>query len=499
MNNDLLSKLFDALNSNGIPYSYWKGSFSLSQALSGEKDIELLVGRSSLPNAVEIILRFGFKPVLQRWGEETPGIYHYFCFDPNKQCFLHIHLINDIITGESFVPSHILPLDSLLLENTYTLGGIKVASKPAELILFILRTYIKYGAFLDLVFMLGKSEKIKDELNWLITDGNISESFTLLSEYSPFIDKQLFIKCIEAIRENSSLLKKILLAHRVRKNLQKYAKQNIFSRLISNIIFIHRQIMRRLYGNKKNRVPGAGGMIIAFVGPEATGKSTLVSESKRWLKMIFTVNSIHAGKPPSTWRTYPINIFLPLLRQLVPEFRTSRIEGHVSEKKNSFKNSSSQGTTSLLYAIRSVALAWDRKKLLIKARQSAANGEVIICDRYPSLTVGAMDSPRLEENSNSGGFRMSIFNYLAQMESKIYRQIPIPDLVLKLNVSIEIAKQRNKDRIKKGKESDEYVESRHMLQKNWKIPGKSGIYNIDTDQSLGETILMVKKTIWEAL
>ena len=94
---------------------------------------------------------------------------------------------------------------------------------------------------------------------------------------------------------------------------------------------------------------------------------------------------------------------------------------------------------------------------------------------------------------------MSIYNYLAHLETKIYRKIPAPDIVLQLSVSIEIAKQRNKDRIKKDKESDEYLESRHQQKKGWKIHSETRIHSIDTDQSLDKTILLVKKTIWEAL
>ncbi len=500
MNRDLISDLFDTLNVNGILYSHWKGNFSLTQALSGEKDIELFVERTFLSKVIEIILRFGFKPVLQRWGAEKPGIYHYYCFDPDRHHLLHIHLLNSVITGESFVPSHILPLDSLLLDNTYTIGQVKLTSKPAELILFVLRTYIKYGALLDLVFMLGKSEDLKTELQWLLSDGDTSESLALLNKYCPLIDKKLFIACIDGLKQNGFSIKKLLLAHRVRTDLQIYAKYNILSRVMANFQFLWQQIWRLLFGNKKNRVPGAGGIVIAFVGPEATGKSTLVSESEQWLRKIFTVKSIHAGKPSSTWVTYPVNIFLPLLRKLIPGFRTNHLEGHVPAKKSSPQfSSNSRRITSLLYAIRSVTLAWDRRHLLNRARRSAAKGEIIICDRYPSLTVGAMDSPRLLENPNSRGFRLFIYNYLAHLETKIYRKIPAPDLVLQLSVSIEIAKQRNKDRIKKDKESDEYLESRHQQKKGWKIHSETRIHSIDTDQSLDKTILLVKKTIWEAL
>jgi len=244
----------------------------------------------------------------------------------------------------------------------------------------------------------------------------------------------------------------------------------------------------------------AGGTVIAFVGPEATGKSTLVTENKQWLNEMFSVKCIHAGKPPSSWLTIPVNILVPLSRKLLPGLRTSRIEGHGS-RNISHVDSTFNPTkkTSLIYAFMSVISAWDRKCLLIKARRFSANGDLVICDRYPSETIGAMDSPRLREEPNSGGLQMLLYNYLARLETRFYRQIPPPDLVLQLKVSLETATKRNHDRIKRGKESDEYLESRHRQNKNWKISGKTMIRDINTEQSLLETILQVKKAIWDIL
>lgn len=240
-------------------------------------------------------------------------------------------------------------------------------------------------------------------------------------------------------------------------------------------------------------------MVIAFVGPEATGKSTLVSESSKWLGQVFSASTIHAGKPPSTWITAPINLFLPFIRQLWPRLRTSRIEGHVSISDQPKISPINSGVSGLIYAFRSVSLAWDRRHLLIRARRLAARNEFVICDRYPSETIGAMDSPRLEEIRNPKGLTDLMVNRLARIENRLYREIPPPDIVLKLKVSVETAKRRNQERIKIGKETDEYLESRHRQSGEWNMPGTKYVYTIDTEQSLDETILSVKKAIWESL
>jgi thymidylate kinase len=243
----------------------------------------------------------------------------------------------------------------------------------------------------------------------------------------------------------------------------------------------------------------AGGIVIAFVGPEATGKSTLVSETKKFLGQAFAARSIHAGKPPSTWITAPINIFLPLVRQWMPQMRMSRLEGHVSQPDLEDAPVKTKGLSGVVYALRSVSLAWDRRRLLVHARRLAANGEIVVCDRYPSEMIGAMDSPRLHEEPDAHGFLPRIFNWLARLEQRFYQQIPPPDLALILKVSVETARQRNRDRIKVGKETDEYLESRHRQARQWMKSGTKYIREIDTEQSLDDTISCVKKAVWESI
>ena len=43
-----------------------------------------------------------------------------------------------------------------------------------------------------------------------------------------------------------------------------------------------------------------GGVVVAFVGSEACGKSTLLAATEHWLRPQFAVRRVHAGKPPST-------------------------------------------------------------------------------------------------------------------------------------------------------------------------------------------------------
>lgn len=495
----LINELIEALNSSGIPYCHWKSNFSLAQALAGETDLDLLVDLSFLPQAIKILDHFKFKRAMVI-RQQDPGVYHYYGFELQTGRLIHVHLYSHVLTGESFIKSHSLPLEKMLLEKTYQIENIKVTDKPAELVLFILRNYIKYGSLLDIIYLLKSRNAVNEELSWLQPDIYITDALILLKRFCPVIDEKIFLRGLQLLQNKGSLLMRVIQAQKVRRRLRIYSRYSRVRRIQLYLKLLSGYFWSRIRGHSKNKILATGGAVIAFVGPEATGKSTLVSESENWLNKIFSVTSIHAGKPPSSFLTYPLNVFLPLLRKLLPALRTSRLEGHVSiNSQSSVISAESHGSSSLLYALRSVALAWDRRKLLVKAKRYAANGKIVICDRYPSATTGAMDSPRLTATRASKKFGSFIYNKLAHLETRLYKQIPVPDLVLRLKVSVETAKQRNKDRIKKDKESNEYVESRHLKNKDWQVAGKTSICDIDTNQSLDETILLVKKRIWESL
>jgi thymidylate kinase len=499
MKTELIDSLVSVLNQGNLQYCHWKSNFSLAESFAGETDLDLLIDRKSLSHILIIFLRMGFKPAGTKSGLDPDGIFHYYGLDDSTGQLIHVHLFSSILTGESFVKTHLLPFENMLLENTSTIGTMKVASRAAELVAFVVRTFIKYGSLLDVLVLARQTEMLRDELTWLQYEGELAESLALLNKYCPVIDTALFLECLKALKGNASLPRRILLAQTVRWHLQIYAKYNLPGLVSAYSQFLWEKAQSLLEGHRKKKTLKTGGVVIAFVGAEATGKSTLVSETGNWVKPIFSTRTVHAGKPPSTWITAPFNVILPLLRRLLPQLRTTRQEGRMAAPVEILAPPVTKGWSGLIYAVRSVSLAWDRRQLLVRARYHAANGDIVICDRYPSENIGAMDSPRLHENHDLAGIQGALYNWLARLEQRFYKEIPPPDVVLKLTVSMETARQRNRDRIKVDKETDAYLEARHRQCREWVMAGTKYIYEIDTEQSLANTILAVKRKIWEVI
>jgi ribose 1,5-bisphosphokinase PhnN len=118
-----------------------------------------------------------------------------------------------------------------------------------------------------------------------------------------------------------------------------------------------------------------------------------------------------------------------------------------------------------------------------------------LCDRYPSLQIGAPDGPQLSQLTTSTD-QNSIRHWLAHTETRLYRQIPPPDVVIYLNAPLEVALLRNATRGKK--EPEDYVRRRHARSSNLEFEN-APVHKINTDQPFDKTVLEVKKAIWKAL
>lgn len=496
MQHSLTQELINRFNKEGISYCHWKSNIDLVMTLEGELDIDFLISNDSLAHATEILMQLGFKQAASRWGLNPSGIFHYYGYDPEKNDIVHLHLFTRVLTGESFLKSHLFPFEDMLLKNTYSANGLTVTLKEAELVLFILRMYIKYGSLLDVVRLSKGDKKVREEAHWLKEGSDMNRVVTLLEKYCPVVSEEIFIECLNTILNRGSYPKKWKLSCQIRRRLRIYRKYTILGWLFGHIQLLTGNLIKKTRRQKGSKILFSGGTIIAIVGADATGKSTLASETSDWLRRDFVVNTVHAGKPPSTLLTGPINILFALNRQLRRRLRSVRKQDTGSSSNINDAYADGKSKNSLIYAIRAVCLAWDRLTLFRKIWRASANGEIIVCDRYPTSAMGMMDGPRLLEDSIQKGFGISIYNWLAKMERTWYCQISPPDIVIRLRVSLETAKMRNASR--ETMDDENFLERRHRHAIDWFSTAKNTIHDFDTDLPYAETLLAVKKAIWRS-
>ncbi len=486
-----IAKLIAELNTSGLRYCHWKSNIALAESLSGQTDIDLLIHRQDAGLFRSILGKLCFHPAISQEGDSFPSVEHYFAMDEISGALVHVHAYFRAITGESLAKNYRFPIEEMLLQNTRQVDMVPVPRKSAELIVFTLRIMLKHTALAELFMLARYWKEVKREVDWLLEAGGVAESLDLLRCWLPSVDADLFTSCVEALATRQPLTRRILLGRRLRSQLKIYARHSSWRARLTGLRKFSKMAFRRLTRTKKGLSPLSGGMMIAFVGSEATGKSTMIAETRSWLAEHFAVEQIHAGKPGSTPLSALPNFFVPALRALLPGSRSTRIQAQHAGAGASEKPRS---TFPLLFAIRSVTLAHDRLSLLTRAYRQAANGTIILSDRYPSLQSGAPDSRQLSALLSESG--SSLRSWLAKIESRLYRQIPEPDLVIFLSAPLEVTLSRNAARDKR--EPEDYVRWRHARSTNLEF-GKIPVYRINTDRPQEETLLEVKKAVWGAI
>lgn len=489
----LVQCLIQALENEGIVYCHWKSNFHLAEDLEKGGELDILVSRGDALRFERILSDLGFKKAFDPVQVSGVPIFHYYGLDKASGVLLHLHVYYRVVTGESLLKDYCFPIEELLLRNTRRVQGVPVPQAPVELIVFTLRAMVKHASPLDYLQLRRSArsgyDDLRAELEALLAGGGADRCSELLAQWLPSVDSALFHQCIDALRRDAPMLRRVVLAARLRRQIKVYRRFSSLSALRQRSALVLKRTHWRLWHGGKSKRLTAGGAVIAFVGPEATGKSTLVHETASWLGKIFDVSTAHLGKPPSTWLTLLPNLVVPLLRQAAPQHRTSRVKQRAQNDGG--------GSASLLYSVRSVLVAWDRRALAAKLRRKATGGGIVVCDRYPSTCVGAMDSARLTvPASGAGGSRL--LRGLARLERHLYRQIPPPDTVIRLVVPVEVAVARNQERQKKGKESDAYVVRRHTVDAVPTFPVSRTI-ELDSNQSRAQTIAAARQMVWESL
>jgi hypothetical protein len=365
-----IRRLLAALDHMGLRYCHWKSNLRLADSLAGEGDLDLLIDRHDAARFQRALLKSGFKIVVSASGAGHPGVFHAFALDPDLLQLLHVHAYFQIVTGDSLVKTYHLPVEEMLLANTRRLNGVPVPTAEAELVLFTLRIALKHTSLAELFLVRRHYDIVRQELNWLCSAADVDKAQDVWTNWFAGAPVSLFHALIEAIAEPEAIGRRIMLGHRVARHFRGWRRIDPVSAALSRT----RRILQLLMRRRRRLVPAAAGLVIAFVGPKATGKSTLSLAAARILEHDFDVRPVHVGKPPASLVSLLPRLALPLARRLLPGQRSSAHENVEQRQEAHF---------SLLNVLWLTVLAHDRRALLRRCWRYAAAGSIVIADRYP--------------------------------------------------------------------------------------------------------------------
>jgi O-antigen/teichoic acid export membrane protein/thymidylate kinase len=486
-----LRLLVSSLAASGVRYCRWKSSLDLPRVLAGEGDLDLLVARADAGTFLAVAQRHGFLRVVPCFGPDLAAEWHLYGPDAETGRLLHLHVHFALLGADSPLQDS---LEEMVLHHSRPhttpglLEGMPVVQPGAEVIAVVLHAMAEYARMSEYRNLAARGGKLRARLRALRATDAADSWRSLLEARLPSVSPVLFAACLAALEEPTSWLRRFRLARQLWAPFRGGSTSAVQEFLGRAPGLLRKVCLRPGHGGGTPKQLPSGGRVIAFIGPDASGKSTLVAETAGWLGKVFRVRVAHLGKPPATWLTLLPRLPWAVLRRLAPRLRIGRTEAG-SEEGGSRR-------PGLLFGLRAVLLAWDRRRLARRLSRLAACGWIVVCDRYPSPTVGAADSARLGIAENEG--RSGWAAWLARLEYRLYREVPPPDVVVRLSAPVAIAVARNQERRKAGKESDDYIARRH---KTFIAPpfAESRVFELPTTKSRAETIQHLRRALWETL
>ena len=469
----VFNSLFKSLHAKNIIFCNWKDHHAVADHLNGIGDLDLYVPISQKVQFEDIVKKEGFRRVLSYQSSHS-YIEHYYGLDKANSIFVHLHVYFKIITGEHVSKNYDLPLERYLTQNIETSSELPTLNSSAQRSIFLIRYFLKIGSVYGLMQYFRELEKYSKEWNYLADDFN----YESIPELGMSIEE---FKKLNQAYDSSPFIKKFYLSMKFKRKLKRFKRRGFvkYQIFIINNFFV--RLLNKLFLKKqKIFIPGT---LVAVCGLDGSGKSSLVTSLQANFSSHFCTKVFHLGRPSSNLVTFFFNFFISVysfLKRL--KFSTKKSHTGMSSKN-----------VSLIYALRSVLLAYDRKIQSKQAFDYSRKGYLVICDRYPGLENGKMDSPRIPANKSRGALYQSCYN----LEQKLYRSIQHAEFIFQLSVPLEVAILRNSLRTKFGKETEAEIKDRFAVNSGAKFLGES-YHIVDATPSSEKVYNRVADELWHS-
>lgn len=237
------------------------------------------------------------------------------------------------------------------------------------------------------------------------------------------------------------------------------------------------------------------GRIIALIGADGAGKSTVFKEISSWLGTHHDAVSIYfgSGDGPVSWPRRLLQIVTGIHRRLSRAWNRARKRGE-SDKPATVRTDATSDQNQpflqrLRYWLNCLLIARERYGNLKRMLRARRRGAIVITDRFPQTQVlGMMDCPRLYRwRTHTSGFLRKLANW----EFAVYQfaeQNP-PDTVIHLAVSAPVAAQRVKNH------TPEALADRIRSMEKLAFPPDTKVIRVDADQPLDDVLLQVKTVV----
>lgn len=473
------SSLFSAWNDANLQYCHWKSNEHLLPGLDGETDLDVLLSIHDKSKGEEILLSLNFLECRSQYGSRYPGVADWIGFDKETGKLIHVHLHFSLVTGHKGMKEYNLPWTERTLQTRVLNEKYNVWMMEPNLELITL--YTRFGLKADL-FKIRKAKNgnfklCKEdiaEVTYLKNQVDWTKVRELLQEYYPKYSEELFEIIKSDILSSSQLLRLITITEDVmkpnRRRIPYYHLKKRYWRIWMKFLKVWRKHTAWVGITRKTPISGKG-LVVAFLGQDGSGKSTISIDIEKWLSWKIDVRRFYLGSGEH-WNPWQKKVLKMIPNVAV--FKPIRAIVSISQ---------------------TMALAKNKKKTIATACKYCNMGGIAMYDRFPQTKYyGINDGPVVRTKymkSFGKGLLKPLVENFAHIEETIISDActMTPDIVIKLMLTPEESIRR------KPFENYEAVKAKHEIIKNLDFPNSS-VYSVDATQPYNQEIIQIKKIIW---
>ena len=495
---ELIGHLLNALHAADIRYCHWKSSEHLDASMKGETDLDILFDPLQQNEVAALLHHLGFKKFVAPGWRAYPGIADFIGLDLLSGKIIHVHAHFALTLGEAFLKGYQLPfVNQILAARVYDAAFDLYRISPAhELVLLYIRLALKTTHRDVLRFHLGKKPEypanIFREYKWLkqrCTPGEVSAAIECFQLQQPSISRiaelPLSRANIIALRGH---IRKALLPHK------------LYSPLEGNMLRWYREMVavwrRKWMGTMRQPKPAKrthpnGGLVIALIGADGSGKSTVIADLQATFKKKIDICTVYMGKG----RAGGLSLSRQLLVASKKKYRTGKEKKTVVENAPLPAASTAQKPvkfSQLIYrCLEALIVANERNRKLAIVAKARKQGMLVICDRFPqNQQHGYNDGPALQHLRSAEN---PLLRAIASFENRVHRKAVAqpPDLVIKLVADPVLLRQR-----KPGTAALPILTQKVDGIKALHFAAPSVVVTIDAAKALQEVLAEVKGQLW---
>ena len=482
---NICERLFSDFHEQEVVYCHWKSNEHLLEGLAGTTDLDIIV--ESREKVEKILHQNGFKRFEPSWFIQYSGLEDYLGYDVETGQIVHIHLHYRLAIGNKRLKDYHLPWLNILFKRRVLdeEHGIYRVDPAMEMILLLVRYALKIQKRDYIKSVSGEylSENVVREYEWLRERVDSEEVGRLAvdllnNEAGEIVGSMLASRpSLRQFRKLRTVCTEELSTSRTYGYFESQVRG-----LLREVFLGCRSLNGRYFDQPRfyRRTVPAGGLQVVLLGVDGAGKSTLIEELEEWLSWKLDVQRIYygSGDGAATWLRYP----LIAVRKRIAGGETVASNDSTSDRPLVMR---------IGRVLRGVVLARERRKKLRKGWRARNRGLVVLGDRYPqSQIMGFSDGPLLDHLSDS---LSRLFRYLASWERIVYRSAESrpPDLVIKLDISPETARER------KPEMSKDKFETRAKAVES--VEYDTDVVVVNAEQPLESVLKEVKQHVWKRM